>query len=418
MRNPESCAPMMTQPPSNDDEPLLAGLTVIDFTRVLAGPYCTRLLADLGARVIKIERPGEGDEIRYTKLQLDPGRTDQSSYYVRLNAGKQGIAIDLAHPDARDVVFDLVRKADVVVENFSPGVMARYGFDEAALRAVKPDLVYCAISGFGQTGPLCSMQAYAHLINAISGMMDLERGGEAPPRVSNLQAADVLAGAHAFGAISAALVRRARSGRGAYLDVSMLECLVAADDITFPALLNGAPVERQPRVGMVVHRIGDRHMALQTVGAPHLWGRLVALIGKPELATDARFATPAGRRENWPALLGILRAWLDGYGSVDEAVAELSRARVPAMPMLTPEELVEHPQMAARSAFPEVEHRARGKARVTASPFHVDGRPTHPAGPAPYRVGESTRAVLTDFLGYPSARVEALRQGKVIEAPD
>ena len=188
------------------DEPLLAGLTVVDFTRVLAGPYCTRMLADLGARVIKIERPGEGDEIRHTVFQLDPARTDQSTYFTRLNAGKESIAIDLARPQAREIVLDLVRSADVVVENFSRGVMARYGLDAATLRALRPELVYCSISGFGQTGPLSSMQAYAHLINAISGMMDLDRSGAPEPRVSYLQTADVLAGAHAFGAICAALV--------------------------------------------------------------------------------------------------------------------------------------------------------------------------------------------------------------------
>jgi CoA:oxalate CoA-transferase len=402
--------------PGPAGEPLLAGLTVIDFTRVLAGPYCTRLLADLGARVIKIERPGEGDEVRYTAFQLEPGRTDQSSYFVRLNAGKQSIAIDLAHPEARDIVLDLVRLADVVVENFSPGIMGRYGLDDAALRAVRPDLVYCSISGFGQTGPLSSMQAYAHLINAISGVMDLERGGEAVPRVSYLQAADVLAGTHAFGAICAALVRRGRSGHGAYLDVSMLECLVAADDITFNAALNGATVERGPRIGMLVHAIGDRYIALQTAGAPHLWARLVALTGRPEFATDARFATPAARRANWAALLGILRDWLSGFDSVDEAVEKLSAARVPSVPMLSPEELVAHPQMAARSAFPEVAHATRGPVRVTATPFHVDGRPVAPSGPAPYRVGENTRQVLADILGYSAERVEALQRLRVVEA--
>ena len=135
------------------DEGLLDGYTVIDFTRVLAGPYCTRLLADLGARVIKIERPGEGDEIRYTTLQLDADRTDQSSYFARLNTGKEGIAINLSRPEAREIVLDLVRTADVVVEKFSPGVMTRYGLDAATLRAEFPDLVYCSISGFGQTGP-------------------------------------------------------------------------------------------------------------------------------------------------------------------------------------------------------------------------------------------------------------------------
>ena len=407
----------MTPPAvSSADELLLAGITVVDFTRVLAGPYGTRMLADLGARVIKIERPGEGDEIRHTVLQLDPKRTDQSSYFARLNAGKQSIAIDLAHPQARDVVLDLVRNADVVVENFSPGVMARYGLDDAALRALRPDLVYCSISGFGQTGPLSSMQAYAHLINAISGIMDLDRGDEAKPRVAYLQAADVLAGAHAFGAICAALVRRGRNGRGAYLDVSMLECLVAADDITYGALLNGGTVQRQPRIGMVVHAIGERYLAMQSAGAPHLWSRLVALIGRPELATDARFATLIARRANWPALLEILRDWLSGFDSVDQAVETLSGARIPAVPMLSPEEVVEHPQMAARSAFPEIDHPARGRVRVTALPFHIDGHPVAPGGPAPYRVGQHTRQVLTE-LGYSAERIEALQSLRVVEIP-
>ena len=213
----------------------------------------------------------------------------------------------MSRPQAREVVLDLVRKADVVVENFSPGVMARYGLDATSLRKEFPALVYCSISGFGQTGPLSSMQAYAHLINAISGMMDLDRGSEAQPRVSYLQAADVLAGTHAFGAICAALLRRARNGSGATLDVSMLECLIAADDITYGGLLNGAPVERQSRVGMMVHAYGKRHIALQTAGAPHLWSRLVALVGKPELATDPRFATPQARRENWGAMQEVYR---------------------------------------------------------------------------------------------------------------
>ncbi|MBI1396721.1 MAG: CoA transferase [Betaproteobacteria bacterium] len=393
---------------SDGSTPLLSGITVLDFTRVLAGPYCTRLLADLGASVIKIERPGEGDEIRYTVMQLDPARADQSSYYVRLNAGKHGIAIDLAHPDARAIVLDLVERADVVVENFSPGVMARYGFDAASLHARKPGLVYCSISGFGQTGPLSSMQAYAHLINAISGMMDLDRCGDPAPRVSYLQAADVLAGAHAFGAICAALVRQARTGEGARLDVSMLECLIAADDITYCTALNGGAVERRPRPGMMVHPIGDGHVALQTVGAPHLWARLVALVGRPELAADPRFATPSGRRANWPDLMACLREWLDGFASVDEAVQTLAAARVPAVPMLSPEEVIAHPHLRERGAFPEVPHVSRGAVRVTATPFHVDGQPTVPAGPAPYEVGQHTAEILETVLGYPPERVTAL----------
>jgi crotonobetainyl-CoA:carnitine CoA-transferase CaiB-like acyl-CoA transferase len=408
----------MTFAIEGSDQPLLDGFTVLDFTRVLAGPYCTRLLCDLGARVIKVERPGEGDEVRYTAYQLDPTRADQSSYFVRLNVGKQSIAIDLAHAQARELVLDLVRIADVVVENFTPGVMARYGLDYASLREVRPDLVYCSISGFGQNGPLSSMQAYAHLINAISGMMDLDRGGEVNPRVSYLQAADVLAGGQAFGAICAALLRRARTGRGAQLDVSMLECLIAADDITFNALINGAPVERQPRVGMLVHKIGESYVAMQTSGAPHLWARIVAALGRPELAADPRFATPASRRANWSALVQIVREWLDRFDSVDAAVDALSRARIPTVPMLTPEQVVELPHLKSRGAFPEVPHVSRGSVRVIATPFQVDGQPVRPGGPAPNHVGEHTRAVLRGVLDYSEERIAALVKAGVIAMGD
>ncbi len=399
-------------------EKLLAGYTVIDFTRVLAGPYCTRLLADLGARVIKIERPGEGDEIRYIVRQLDPDRIDQSSYFARLNVGKQGIAIDLRHPDAKQLVMDLVKTADVVVENFSPGVMKRYGFDAETLRALRPELVYASISGFGQTGPLSSMQAYAHLINAISGMMELERSGYLEPKASNLQAADVLAGTQAFGAVCAALLRKERTGVGATLDISMLESLISADDISFNALLNGGQVERRPRAGMIVHQVGERYVAIQTAGAPHLWTRLTQAMNKPELASDPRFATVQARRDNWPQLQQIYKDWLGSFNTADDALAVLAKARIPHAPMLMPEEVIEHPHLQSRQAFPEVEHPAAGKVRVTASPFQVDGQPTHPQSRAPYRIGEHTRSVLSGDLGYTDERIDALRNAGVIEIPD
>ncbi|MBI4253667.1 MAG: CoA transferase, partial [Candidatus Rokubacteria bacterium] len=164
---------------------------------MLAGPYCTRLLSDLGARVIKIERPGEGDEMRRNHAQLEPGRADQSTYFTRVNAGKASVAVDLARPEGQAIVRDLAREADVVVENFTPGVAARLGCDYEALRAVKPDIIYCSISGFGQTGPWRSRPAFAHIINAISGLMHLDQGDLPAPRSSNLQAADVLAATHA-----------------------------------------------------------------------------------------------------------------------------------------------------------------------------------------------------------------------------
>src|SRR5215510_285771 len=377
-------------------DPLLADLTVLDFTRALARPYCTRLLSDLGARVIKIERPGEGDDTRRGHVQIEPGRTDQGTYFIRINAGKSSLALDLSHPKAREVVADLARVSDVVVENFLPGVVAKLG------------CVYGAISGFGQSGPLRLQPAFHHIVNAMSGIMYLEQQTDPAPRPGYLQAADVLAGTHAFGAILAALWRRARTGRGAYLDVSMLECMVGAEDINYGGMLNAGAEYPGPRPGMIVHGIGGRHVAMQTVGAPQLWPRLVAMMDRSDLASDPRFSTPAGRREHWGELAPIICKWLDRFATVEDAVKTLTAARVPASVVLSPAEVVAHPHLKERQAFPEIDHPGRGAVRITAVPFHVDSRPVKPQGGAPYRVGEHTRAVLGEVLGYSRERIEEL----------
>ena len=398
-------------------EPLLDGITVLDFTRVLAGPYCTRLMADLGARVVKIERPGEGDETRRGYFQVEDGRTDQATYFIRVNAGKRSVAIDLSHPDGRAVAHDLARHADVAIENFVPGVAAKLGIDARTLRRINPKLVYCSISGFGQDGPLAGWPSFAHIISAMSGMMDLERNREDSPRVAYLQAADVLAGTHAFGAIAAALVRQARTGEGATLDVSMLQALVVAEDVTFGAVLNGGAVSHGPRVGMIVADVKGRHVVTQYVGGPQLWARMCAVMKRPDIEQDPRFATPAARRQHWDELRPLLTEWLASFASAEEALATLNAARLPAAPVLSPEEVVAHPHLRAREAFPEVPHPGRGKVRVTATPFHVDGAPLRPAAPAPWRIGEHTRAVLTEVLGYTPARLDALRRAGAIADP-
>jgi crotonobetainyl-CoA:carnitine CoA-transferase CaiB-like acyl-CoA transferase len=395
---------------------LLEGVTVLDFTRVLAGPYCTRLHADLGARVVKIERP-RGDDMRVAPLQLDPARSDQSTYFVRVNAGKRSLALDLAHAEARTVAMDLVRASDVLVENFTPGVMARLGLDYVSAAALRPDLVYCSISGYGQTGPWRDRPAFAHVVHATSGLMHLQRDGDEPPRVSYLQAADVLAGTHAFGAIAAALLRRARTGRGAHLDVSMLEALVGAEDISYGSVLNGGPPHPGSRAGMMVHQVGGEWVAFQVVGALDLWPRLVALLDRADLAADPRFATPVARRENWPELRAILADWLARFASAADALAALGAARLPCARVLHPADVVAAPHLLARGAFPSVAHPTRGSVRVTASPFHVDGAPLGPAGPAPYRPGEDTKTVLAEVLGYSPDRIAELARRGLVMGP-
>jgi crotonobetainyl-CoA:carnitine CoA-transferase CaiB-like acyl-CoA transferase len=400
-----------------DDALPLDGLIVLDLTRVLAGPYCTRLLADLGARVIKVERPGEGDEMRRSPHQLEPGRDDQSTYFYRVNAGKESVALDLGHPRGREVVLDLARHADVFIENFTPGVVRKLGCDYEAVRAVKPDIVYCSISGFGQTGPWRLRPAFAHIVNAISGMMALEQGDEPAPRASNLQAADVLAATHASSAILAALWRRGRAGRGAHLDVSMLEALVAADSITFGSVLNGGDEHGNPRPGLLVYRVGDRYLAFQIGGAARIWSSLLAVMGRPELGEDPRFATGDARRRNARELQAIIGKWVTSFASADEALAVLGKAHIPCAPVLRPAELIAEPHLAERAFFPALPHPTRGSVRVTATPYHLDGEPVHPRGPAAYRVGEHTREVLAGLLGYDVGRVKDLLAAGVIAAP-
>ena len=396
---------------------MLDGLTVLDFTRVLAGPYCTRLLADLGARVIKIERPVDGDETRSFYLQLEEGRTDQSSYFVRFNAGKESVAIDLAQPEAKEVVLDLARVADVLVENFVPGIMARHGLDYAAVSAANPAIVYCSISGYGQTGPLRDRPAFAHLINAASGAMDLDRQGDPEPRVAYLQSADSLAGVHAFGLVLAAVHRRQRTGQGAYLDVSMLQSLWGAEDLGIAAALNGGAIIKGPRVGMVIHAIKGRHIAVQFIGGGPTWDRLLAKIGGDSPIGAERFSTAPGRREHWPELRQLICDWLDHFDSVEAAMEALSAARVPCAPVRTMEEVIAHPHMAEREAFSTIPHPGRGAVRVTSAPFHIDGAPVPARGAAPYRAGEHTRAVLADTLGYSSERIDALIRFGAIAVP-
>ena len=400
-----------------DDSRPLSGLLVLDLTRVLAGPYCTRLLADMGARVIKIERPGAGEETRHNPHQLEPGRDDQSTYFIRVNAGKESVAVDLSRPEGLRVALDLARHADVFIENFTPGVVARLGCDYETVRAVKPDIVYCSISGFGQTGPWRLRPAFAHITNAISGLMHLEQGDEPNPRASNLQAADMLAATHASTAILGALLRRARTGRGAHLDVSMLEALVASDSVTFGSVLNGGEEHGNPRPNMVVHKFGTRYLAFQIGGGPELWPRLLTVMQRPDVAGDARFATAEGRRKNWRALREVLGRWLDGFPSVEAALEVLEKARVPCAPVLHPAEVIAAPHLAERAFFPLVPHSGRGSVRVTASPYHLDGTPVHPQGPAPYRVGEHTRDVLEHLLGYDEEQIAALLSARVVEAP-
>lgn len=395
---------------------MLDDLTVLDFTRVLAGPYCTRLMADLGAEIIKIERPGGGDEMRRSPAVI-VGDGEQSTYFVRRNAGKKSVAIDLSSDNGRAIAHDLVQHADVVVENFMPGVVDKLGIGYADLKSIKPDLVYCSISGYGQIGPMSRRGAFAHVVAAASGLMHLDTDA-AGPRSSHGQAADALAGAHGFGAILAALWRRQRTGQGALIDVSMLESLMASEDLSFGTVPNGFDaMPCGPRVGMGLSQVHGRWIAWQSAGAPSLWARLCAAMERPELLDDERFATPDARREHWPAAHDVVSAWLMTFANVASALEALTHARVPCALVRSVEEVVACEHLAHRGAFHPVAQQDVGEVLVTSSPYWIDEAPVQPARAAPYQVGEHTFDVLTEQLGYSAHRIARLAEAGTIETP-
>lgn len=384
---------------------IFAGIRVLDFTTTIAGPHCTRLLADLGADVLKIESPG--GELMRTRPPLRDG---VSSYFGQLNAGKQSLVLDLKQPDAIAIVKRLVARADLVVENFRPGVMKRLGLDYESLRAVRADLVFCAMSGYGQTGPSAGLPAYAPVIHAASGY-DLAhlsyQDGRARPDNNGVFIADVLTGTYAFGAISAALYHRRATGKGQMVDVSMLESmltmtLIEVQRAQFPMAPPGRPM-----FGPVETRDGYVMLA---VASERTFQDLARAAGRPDWVDDPRFKVYADRRLNWHLFMDELEAWSRGL-STDECQAAFERAGVPSSRYRTVEEAMADPQLEHRAAFAEVRD-ASGTFRTVNPPFRFSDAPAA-ARPFASALGEHTDRVLAE-AGYSAAEIRAFRDAGVV----
>ena len=387
------------------DDEILQGVRVLDFTTTIAGPHCTRLLADLGADVVKIESP-DGDLMR----TRPPLRDGSSAYFGQLNAGKRSVVLDLKQPGAPDVVKRLTGGADVVVENFRPGVMARLGLDYAALSAVRSDLVFCAMSGYGQTGPSAELPAYAPVIHAASGY-DLAhlsyQEGRIRPDNNGVFIADVLTGTYAFGAICAALAHRRATGRGQMVDVSMLESmltmtLVELQRAQFPMAPPGRPM-----FGPLETRDGYLMLA---VASERTFQDLARAAGRPDWIEDPRFAAYADRRLNWHLFMDELEQWSRRLPTED-CQAALDRFGVPCSPYRTVEEAMADPQLAHRKAFAEVRD-AAGTFRALNPPFRFSAAPAM-ARPFVARLGEHGDQVLGD-AGYAADEIQALRKSGVL----
>ena len=375
------------------------GLSVLDFSTTIAGPYCARLLSDLGAEVIKIESR-EGDVLR----SRPPLRNGASSAFGQLNAGKKSLSLDLKKPQAAAAIHRLAEKADVIVENFRPGVMTRLGLGYKHLHAVNPRLVYCSMSGYGQTGPSAERPAYAPVVHAASGY-DLAhlayQEGRTRPDFCGIFHADIVSGVYAFSAISAALYQRERTGAGQHIDVSMLETMLSLTVNELQGSQFPQPKPGRPMFGPVETNDGYVMVAVVT---EKTFKDFVRAAGRPEFITDPRFAAYTERRANWGVLMEEIETWSRTL-SREACIAQLEAHDVPCSPYRTVAEAMADPQIAHRHALTEV-HDAGGTFKALNPPFRMSDAQTRVGGHAA-ALGEHTVAVLKQ-AGLTAAEIKAI----------
>ncbi len=396
--------------------PLLAGLRVLDMTQVLSGPYCTQVLADLGADVIKLESP-QGDLARKMQPHFIG---DDSVYFVALNRNKRSVVVDLKQPEGVDLVRRLIARCDVVVENNRPGVLDRLGLAAAGLRAANPRLIWCAISGFGQDGPYRDKPAYDMIVQALSGAMSLtgEPGG-APVR-AGIPIGDIAAGMYATIAILAALNRRHATGQGETIDISMLDCHAAMLTYQAAYLLHSGHGPGRQGSGhdtIPVYRVfagGDGNDFVLCALSEGNWLSLCRVLGSG-LAADPRFATPRGRFDNRLALWAELEQAFRARPAA-EWVALLGAESVPVATVNSLAQMVADPQIVHRGMVQDLAAPDGRRARVMGNPIALADAPDAPAR-FPPRLGEDTDEVLQELLGLSASEVDELKQKGAVASP-
>ena len=392
----------------------LDGIRILDLTRFLSGPYTTMLLGDLGADVIKVERPGEGDGTRGTGPFLGDG---YSAYFLSVNRSKRGITLDLAHTRGKALLLELAKRCDVLIENFVPGTMARLGLDYPVIQTHNPSIIYAAISGFGQSGPYAKRSALDIVVQAMGGIMSItgEPGG-GPIRVGVSQG-DIVASLYCTIGILAALQERATSGKGQMLDISMLECQIA--------LLEN-PFARYFATGEVPQPLGTRHpvdtpfqafvtkdgwIVVAIIGAK-TWPLFCSAIDRIDLADDERFTTGWVRTQHYEELNPIISEAMRRK-TTSEWLEELTALDIPCGPVNTIDQVVQDPQVVAREAITEMTHPVLGTVKTTDTPIRLSRTSATLDRPAP-ELGQHTDEALSELLGLSAQEIEALRAEKVI----
>jgi len=391
---------------------LLSGIRVLDFSRVLAGPFCTAMMADLGAEIIKVEPPG-GDDQR----AMGAFRDGLSVSFELINRNKRSLKLDLKSGAGQDIAHRLAAECDVVVENFRPGVADRLGIGYPALRALRPDLIYCSISGFGQSGPLAEAPSYDVIAQALSGLMSVTGPEDGEPVLVGDSVGDTVSGLFAAWAISSALFRRQVTGEGARLDVAMFDSLFAL----LPTALarwqvSGQAPGRQGNQHPLsapfgAYRAADGDFILAVANNP-LFRRLAVAIGRPDLAEDARYSSDQSRFRNREALRGEIEAWTLARPAA-AVVAHLAAAGIPASVVADVAEAATGAHARHRQLLTEVSHPVLGSVRLPEQPVHVDGMARGDLRPAP-TLGEDGSDVLSELLGTTPDEIAALQAAGVI----
>ena len=398
----------------------LAHVRVLDLSRVLAGPWASQLLADLGAEVVKIERPGVGDETRGWGppwlTTPDGAETRESAYFACANRGKKSVTVDLARPEGRAIVRRLAAQSDVLLENFKVGSLSRLGLGWEDLSALNPRLVYCSITGFGQSGPYKDRPGYDFVVQGMGGLMSVTGEPEGEPMKAGVAMTDILTGMYVATAVLAALAHRERSGEGQRVDLALLDVQVATlANLAESYLVTGRAPDRHGNahasiVPYQAFATQDRYVVV-AVGNDGQFARLCEVAGRPELAVDPRFATNAARVENRTALVPILQLILASRPALDW-VAALEEAGVPCGPINDLAQVFEDPHVQSRGLRVEVPHPLAGKVAVVASPMRLSRTPVRHGTPP--LLGEHTREVLQDVLGMREEEIETLRRDRVI----